>query len=155
MVQLAPCCRPIPGDAIVGNLGRGEGLTVHTAECGIGKRLLERDSERWMRVDWAEQPARAFQTAVSLLVTHGKGVLARVAAALAGYLASAANHIAEAARDFDQAIAIDGARPWLRSTSRTTVVVTPWITLVRSDTTCMSAQNRRNPRDATTHGRKA
>ena len=58
-VQLAPCCRPIPGDAIVGNLGRGEGLTVHTAECSVGKRLLERDSERWMRVDWAEQPTRA------------------------------------------------------------------------------------------------
>ena len=55
-VQLAPCCRPIPGDAIVGYLGRGEGLMVHTAECSVGKRLFERDSERWMSVDWAEQP---------------------------------------------------------------------------------------------------
>jgi len=81
-VQLAPCCRPIPGDAIVGNLGRGEGLTVHTAECSIGKRLLERDSERWMRVDWAEQPTRSFETAVSLLVKNGKGVLAQVASAV-------------------------------------------------------------------------
>ena len=81
-VQLAPCCRPIPGDAIVGNLGRGEGLTVHTAECSVGKRLLERDSERWMRVDWAEQPTRSFETAVSLLVKNGKGVLAQVASAV-------------------------------------------------------------------------
>jgi len=81
-VQLAPCCRPIPGDAIVGNLGRGEGLTVHTAECSIGKRLLERDSERWMKVDWAEQPTRSFETAVSLLVKNGKGVLAQVASAV-------------------------------------------------------------------------
>ncbi|MEO8309860.1 MAG: bifunctional (p)ppGpp synthetase/guanosine-3',5'-bis(diphosphate) 3'-pyrophosphohydrolase [Caldimonas sp.] len=81
-VQLATCCRPIPGDAIVGNLGRGEGLTVHTAECSIGKRLLERDSERWMRVDWAEQPTRSFETAVSLLVKNGKGVLAQVASAV-------------------------------------------------------------------------
>jgi guanosine-3',5'-bis(diphosphate) 3'-pyrophosphohydrolase len=48
-VQLAPCCRPIPGDAIVGYLGRGEGLVVHTAECHAGKRLFERDSERWMQ----------------------------------------------------------------------------------------------------------
>ena len=63
-VQLALCCRPIPGDAIVGYLGRGEGLTVHTADCSVGKRLLERDSERWMRVDWAEQPTRSFETAV-------------------------------------------------------------------------------------------
>jgi GTP diphosphokinase / guanosine-3',5'-bis(diphosphate) 3'-diphosphatase len=81
-VQLATCCRPIPGDAIVGNLGRGEGLTVHTTECSIGKRLLERDSERWMRVDWAEQPTRSFETAVSLLVKNGKGVLGQVASAV-------------------------------------------------------------------------
>ena len=81
-VQLALCCRPIPGDAIVGNLGRGEALSVHTAECSIGKRLLERDSERWMRVDWAEQPTRSFETAVSLLVKNGKGVLAQVASAV-------------------------------------------------------------------------
>ncbi|HEX2542044.1 MAG TPA: bifunctional (p)ppGpp synthetase/guanosine-3',5'-bis(diphosphate) 3'-pyrophosphohydrolase [Caldimonas sp.] len=81
-MQLAPCCRPIPGDAIVGNLGRGEGLVVHTADCSVGKRLLERDSERWMRVDWAEQPTRSFQTAVQLLVSNGKGVLAQVASAV-------------------------------------------------------------------------
>ncbi len=81
-VQLAPCCRPIPGDAIVGNLGRGEGLTVHTADCSVGRRLLQRDSERWMQVDWAEQPTRSFETAVSLLVKNGKGVLAQVASAV-------------------------------------------------------------------------
>ncbi|MEO8058571.1 MAG: bifunctional (p)ppGpp synthetase/guanosine-3',5'-bis(diphosphate) 3'-pyrophosphohydrolase [Burkholderiales bacterium] len=81
-VQLAPCCRPIPGDGIVGYLGRGEGLMVHTAECSVGKRLFERDSEHWMGVDWAEQPTRSFETAVSLLVRNGKGVLAQVAQAV-------------------------------------------------------------------------
>ncbi|CAG1019352.1 GTP diphosphokinase / guanosine-3',5'-bis(diphosphate) 3'-diphosphatase [Burkholderiaceae bacterium] len=82
-VQMAPCCRPIPGDAIVGYLGRGEGLVIHTGECGIGKRLYERDSERWMTVEWAEQPTRAFETGVNVLVKNGKGVLAEVAAAVA------------------------------------------------------------------------
>ena len=82
-VRMAPCCRPIPGDAIVGYLGRGEGLVVHTAECGVGKRLYERDSERWMAVDWAEQPTRAFETGITLLLKNGKGVLAEVAAAVA------------------------------------------------------------------------
>ncbi len=72
-VRLAPCCRPIPGDAIVGYLGRGEGLLVHTAECSVGKRLFERDSERWMGVEWAEQPSRTFETGVTLLVNNGKG----------------------------------------------------------------------------------
>ena len=81
-VQMAPCCKPIPGDAIVGYLGRGEGLLVHTAECGVGKRLFERDSERWMTVDWAEEPTRPFETAVNILLKNGKGVLAQVAAAV-------------------------------------------------------------------------
>ena len=81
-VQLAPCCRPIPGDGVVGYLGRGEGLMVHTVECSVGKRLFERDSEHWMGVDWAEQPTHPFETAVSLLVNNGKGVLAQVAQAV-------------------------------------------------------------------------
>jgi len=81
-VQMAPCCRPIPGDEIVGYLGRGEGLVVHTAECGVGKRLHARDSEHWMNVDWAEEPTRPFETGIALLLQNGKGVLAQVAAAV-------------------------------------------------------------------------
>jgi guanosine-3',5'-bis(diphosphate) 3'-pyrophosphohydrolase len=81
-IQLAPCCRPIPGDGIVGYLGRGEGLLVHTSECPTGKRLFERDSERWMQVEWAEDLARPFETSLHVLVKNGKGVLAQVAASI-------------------------------------------------------------------------
>jgi GTP pyrophosphokinase/guanosine-3',5'-bis(diphosphate) 3'-pyrophosphohydrolase len=82
-VTLASCCRPIPGDAIVGYLGKGEGLLVHTAECRVGRRLHSRDSERWLHVEWAETPVRAFETAVVAQVRNGKGVLAQVAQAVA------------------------------------------------------------------------
>ncbi|MDO9072259.1 MAG: bifunctional (p)ppGpp synthetase/guanosine-3',5'-bis(diphosphate) 3'-pyrophosphohydrolase [Rubrivivax sp.] len=81
-IQFASCCRPIPGDQIVGYLGRGEGLLVHTADCPTGKRLFERDSERWMGVDWAEQLTRTFETHIHVLVKNGKGVLAQVALAV-------------------------------------------------------------------------
>ena len=81
-IQLAPCCRPIPGDQIVGYLGRGEGLLVHTAECPTGKRLFERDSERWMHVEWAEDLSRAFDTRLYVQVNNGKGVLAQVASSI-------------------------------------------------------------------------
>jgi GTP diphosphokinase / guanosine-3',5'-bis(diphosphate) 3'-diphosphatase len=81
-LQLATCCRPIPGDEIVGYLGRGEALLVHTAECHVAKRLAERDPERWMGVEWAEEPTRSFETAVTVLVHNGKGVLAQVASAV-------------------------------------------------------------------------
>jgi GTP pyrophosphokinase/guanosine-3',5'-bis(diphosphate) 3'-pyrophosphohydrolase len=81
-VRLATCCRPIPGDEVRGYLGRGEGLLVHTVECSTGKRAAERDPERWMTVEWAEQPQRNFETAVKLLVRNGKGVLAQIASAV-------------------------------------------------------------------------
>ena len=81
-IQFASCCRPIPGDHIVGYLGRGEGLLVHTAECPTGKRLFERDSERWMQVDWAEEMTRTFETHLFVLVKNGKGVLAQVASSI-------------------------------------------------------------------------
>ncbi len=83
-VQYAPCCRPIPGDNIVGYLGRGEGLVVHVTECALAKRLQHKDSERFIAVEWSDEPVRAFETSVVVTVTNDKGVLARVAAALAG-----------------------------------------------------------------------
>ena len=82
-IQFAPCCRPIPGDAIVGYLGRGEGLVVHTEDCAVAKRLQHRDSERFIAVDWSDEPVRTFETNLRVTVANGKGVLARVAAALA------------------------------------------------------------------------
>jgi len=82
-VRFALCCRPIPGDSIVGYLGHGEGLVVHTAECGVGQRLRYKDSERFFAVEWADEPVRTFETGVVITVRNDKGVLARVAATLA------------------------------------------------------------------------
>ena len=82
-VQFAHCCKPIPGDGIMGYLGRGEGLVVHTDDCAVAKRLAHRDSERFIAVDWSDEPMRAFDAGLLVTVANGKGVLARVAAALA------------------------------------------------------------------------
>ncbi len=81
-IQLATCCRPIPGDEITGYLGRGEGLTVHLKDCSSAKRLFERDHERWMPVDWADDVTRPYETRVNVAVFNGKGVLAQVATAV-------------------------------------------------------------------------
>ena len=82
-VQFATCCKPIPGDSILGYLGRGEGLVVHTDDCTVAKRLQHRDSERFIAVEWSDEPSRVFETLLQVTVSNGKGVLARVAAALA------------------------------------------------------------------------
>jgi guanosine-3',5'-bis(diphosphate) 3'-pyrophosphohydrolase len=82
-VQFASCCRPVPGDAILGYLGRGEGLVVHTTDCTVAKRLQHKDAERFIGVEWSDEPVRSFETGVLVTVANGKGALARVAAALA------------------------------------------------------------------------
>jgi GTP pyrophosphokinase len=81
-VRFATCCRPVPGDAIVGHLGRGEGLAIHTSTCNVGKKLHYKDSERFINVDWSDQIVRSFETGIVVTVNNGKGVLARVAGAL-------------------------------------------------------------------------
>ena len=82
-VKYAPCCRPIPGEPIVGYLGRGEGLMVHAADCAVVRRLQHKDAERFTPVEWSDELQRSFETGIVVTVTNGKGVLARVAAALA------------------------------------------------------------------------
>ena len=82
-VTYASCCRPIPGDRIVGYLGRGEGLAVHVESCPVAAKLQHKDSERFITVDWADEPIRPFEVQIVVSVVNGKGVLARVAAALA------------------------------------------------------------------------
>jgi hypothetical protein len=60
-VQLAPCCLPIPGDQIIGQLRRDQGLQVHTSDCSIAKRQRDKEPDRWIAVKWgsrAEPPLR-------------------------------------------------------------------------------------------------
>ena len=67
----------------MGYLGRGEGLTIHASDCLIAKKLQYKDSERFIGVDWSDEPVRTFETGIVVTVNNGKGVLARVAGALA------------------------------------------------------------------------
>ncbi|UAW63877.1 bifunctional (p)ppGpp synthetase/guanosine-3',5'-bis(diphosphate) 3'-pyrophosphohydrolase [Mycoavidus sp. HKI] len=79
-VQLSSCCRPIPGDAIMGYIGLGLGMAVHTTECRVAHRIHKRDPERWIDIAWAPQPGRLFDVVIKILVRKTKGVFARIAA---------------------------------------------------------------------------
>ena len=82
-VRYATCCHPIPGDAIVGYLGRGEGLVVHTDDCPVIRKQLLRDSERFTEVEWSDEPVRSFETRLLVTLNNVKSALAKVAGALA------------------------------------------------------------------------
>ncbi len=82
-VKFAPCCLPVPGDNILGYLGRGEGLVIHCEDCAVAKRLQHKDQERFIDVEWSDEPVRQFESRLVVTVSNGKGVLARVATAIA------------------------------------------------------------------------
>ncbi|QJE00963.1 bifunctional (p)ppGpp synthetase/guanosine-3',5'-bis(diphosphate) 3'-pyrophosphohydrolase [Massilia forsythiae] len=79
-VQLAPCCLPIPGDQILGQLRRDQGLVVHTSDCAQAKRLQAKEPDRWIAVQWGGELNRRFDCRIRLLINNEKGILARVAA---------------------------------------------------------------------------
>jgi GTP pyrophosphokinase len=82
-VQFAKCCHPIPGDKISGYLGRGEGLVVHMQDCPVASKLRNKDAERFIGVDWSEEPTRSFKTLITVTGSNSKGMLAKMATALA------------------------------------------------------------------------
>jgi len=79
-VQLSACCHPIPGDNIMGYIGIGLGMAIHTADCRVAQKIHKRDPGRWIDVAWAPQPGRLFDVVVRVIVCNHRGVFARVAA---------------------------------------------------------------------------
>jgi len=82
-IQLASCCRPIPGDAIAGSMKKGQGLVVHVSDCRHIQRSRSTEPEQWIDVEWANDTTRLFQCAILATVTNQRGVLAKVAAEIA------------------------------------------------------------------------
>jgi guanosine-3',5'-bis(diphosphate) 3'-pyrophosphohydrolase len=94
-VQLSACCHPIPGDNIMGYIGIGLGMAIHTADCRVAQRIHKRDPGRWIDVAWAPQPGRLFDVGIRVLVLNHRGTIARVA----GDITSADANIAHIAMD--------------------------------------------------------
>jgi len=81
-VQFAKCCRPIPGDPIIGFIKKGQGLVVHTHDCPIVTRARA-DPDKWIDVEWAPDTERSFDVGIRVIAANQRGVLAKVATAIA------------------------------------------------------------------------
>jgi GTP diphosphokinase / guanosine-3',5'-bis(diphosphate) 3'-diphosphatase len=60
MLRMAKCCRPVPGDPIVGYVSLGRGITIHRDDCP-NTAALRKDPERFVRVHWEGDHATAFR----------------------------------------------------------------------------------------------
>lgn len=81
-VQFAKCCRPIPGDAIIGVIKKDSGLIIHTHDCG-NVTSNQKNPENYLDVTWGKDITRTFEAAIKVTTANKQGVLARIAAEIA------------------------------------------------------------------------
>ncbi|MHB1565793.1 MAG: RelA/SpoT family protein [Acidiferrobacter sp.] len=81
IVNYAKCCRPIPGDPVLGFLTAGRGITVHTEDCP-NVAEYRKHPEKWIDIQWETAVEGVWPVALRVEVKNRRGVLATVAAAI-------------------------------------------------------------------------
>ncbi|HIT34331.1 MAG TPA: bifunctional (p)ppGpp synthetase/guanosine-3',5'-bis(diphosphate) 3'-pyrophosphohydrolase [Candidatus Faecousia intestinigallinarum] len=83
MIKFSKCCTPVPGDAIVGFITKGFGVSIHRADCpNAAHRDDPRQAARWVRVRWANADEQPFDTTLELDCITREGLLLDVATAM-------------------------------------------------------------------------
>ena len=83
MIKFARCCTPVPGDAIVGFITKGFGVSVHRCDCPNAEHRDDpRQAARWVRVRWASQEEQPFETTLELDCITRDGLLLDVASVM-------------------------------------------------------------------------
>ena len=96
-VSYARCCRPIPGDSIVGLFSRGRGIVIHRPICPNAREQSKRP-DTWVGVEWSTELKTTFEADIRLEVINRRGVFATLAAVIAEE-DSNINHVLVTARD--------------------------------------------------------
>jgi len=65
MLRMAKCCRPVPGDPIVGYVSLGRGITIHRDDCP-NTAALRKDPERFVRVHWEGDHETSFKVEIQI-----------------------------------------------------------------------------------------
>ncbi len=82
LVHFAKCCKPVPGDQVIGFISRGRGVIVHLSNC---PHLLDLESERLISVTWQNEEPRPFPATIKVTAKNEKGMLAAIATEIANF----------------------------------------------------------------------
>lgn len=88
-VKFAKCCNPLPGDAVVGFITRGFGISIHKADCpnAVASRSNPAVADRWVEAHWElgnnEAGTDLFEAILSIRARDRIGVLAKITSMLA------------------------------------------------------------------------
>ena len=83
LTNLGKCCNPVPGDAIVGYVTKGRGVTIHTQKCPNMNRLITRDSGRIIEVSWTTKKEKTYPVKIHISAYDRSGLMRDVAGLVA------------------------------------------------------------------------
>ncbi|AXT37912.1 GTP diphosphokinase [Alteromonas sp. BL110] len=83
MSQLANCCKPVPGEAILGYITQGRGVSVHKESCSQLQHLLSQHPERQIEVNWSHELKVGFETGIDIFCHDRNGLLRDITTVLA------------------------------------------------------------------------
>ena len=83
IVNYAICCKPIPGDAVIGHFTAERGLVIHQERC---KNILSvrEDPQQCFPVNWGKPSGRSFLVQIKVIARDEPGLLANLAAVITG-----------------------------------------------------------------------
>ena len=90
VINFPKCCRPIPGDRILGFVTAGRGIVVHHQSCP-NVTEYRNHPDKWINVAWEKDIEGAFPTNIRVEVTNQRGALAKIATAIADQEANIVN----------------------------------------------------------------
>ncbi len=75
LIRRATCCNPVPGDAIIGYISKGKGITVHRTDCSNIRNIREEDRGRLIEVNW-DSPSenRKYYADIQVVSEERKGL---------------------------------------------------------------------------------
>jgi len=81
VITLAKCCRPIPGDSIIGYFNPGKGIVVHHHECR-NRSVVRKKHTNWLDVEWSPDAVGDFPTELRIEILNQRGALATIASTI-------------------------------------------------------------------------
>ncbi|WP_260961186.1 GTP diphosphokinase [Pseudomonas citri] len=82
LTQMAGCCQPLPGDAIVGYITQGRGVSIHRQDCASALQLAAREPERIIQVSWGPVPVLTYPVDIVIRAYDRSGLLRDVSQVL-------------------------------------------------------------------------
>lgn len=80
VVNLAKCCRPIPGDPVIGFFNPGRGIVVHHHECH--NKEIRKKQNNWLDIEWCKDTHGEFPAEIRIELLNKRGTLATIASTI-------------------------------------------------------------------------